>query len=473
MRQIEVILPREYEAEREQTYEVIYVLDGQYYREQIPYIYRWTLESGYMPQSILVIIPNTFIDGVNQRMRDFTPTRSEAEEYPGVQSGGADRFLEFIQNELDPYINEHYRTSGSRTLIGSSLSGLLVVHAFFSQPDFFTSFVASDPSIWWDDQFVLNMAEKKLANSLQSTCTFWVAGIEDTYEGMGIKKLDSLLQSVGDPRWKCRIYQNETHFSVQHKAFYDGLRFSFLGYDAKMSLRFHPTGGILEEGKSIGVHFFNVNPLLTTTYTTDGSVPTRSSMRLQKNDELIIDKPAKVSIKTFGNRDAYNDSRIADFKSGTAFSPLPDTIFESRASIKYSYYRTEGDDFGKGNKTRQASITIDKNSDEIELQKSKDEMIHRIESNFEVKNEGYYVFGITARGGAKVFIDDSKLIDYEQEGNVEQSFIVPLKLGFHSISLELTTIDMTDEIQFICFYARRGTDDWWQSEPVQILPAFK
>ena len=102
-RQFQVILPKNYDSgTKDSSYEVLYVLDGQYYIKDVPFIYNWTVQSGYMPEMILVIVPNVFIEGVNQRRRDFTPTIPSGEEKGNAVAGGADNFLLFLHNELVP-----------------------------------------------------------------------------------------------------------------------------------------------------------------------------------------------------------------------------------------------------------------------------------------------------------------------------------------------------------------------------------
>ena len=43
----------------------------------------------------------------------------------------------------------------NQALYGHSLGGLAVVHALFTEPKAFRSFIASSPSLWWDGNAVL------------------------------------------------------------------------------------------------------------------------------------------------------------------------------------------------------------------------------------------------------------------------------------------------------------------------------
>ena len=67
---------------------------------------------------IVVGIPNT------NRGRDLTPTEVDIDFFTGdsIQyvSGGGNIFLDFIEKELIPYIDETYPTTPYRTFVGHS-----------------------------------------------------------------------------------------------------------------------------------------------------------------------------------------------------------------------------------------------------------------------------------------------------------------------------------------------------------------
>ena len=91
----------------------------------------------------------------NRRGRDYTPTAHRDEP----ASGGGDVFLRFLAEELWPEIARRYPVrQDARGLGGHSLGSLLVLHALFHAPAFFTHHLASAPSIWWDDRSILRLA---------------------------------------------------------------------------------------------------------------------------------------------------------------------------------------------------------------------------------------------------------------------------------------------------------------------------
>src|ERR1044072_2606871 len=86
------------------NYPVIYMLDGHgSYLSMMPGIIESQSWGGQIPEMILVSIQNT------DRTRDLTPTKTER-----PNSGGGDKFLDFLQNEVMPLVEKSYRTAPYR-----------------------------------------------------------------------------------------------------------------------------------------------------------------------------------------------------------------------------------------------------------------------------------------------------------------------------------------------------------------------
>jgi uncharacterized protein len=98
----------------------------------------------------------------NGRGRDYTPTANALEP----TSGGADRFLKFLRGTLWPELARRYplRTDW-RGIAGHSLGSLLVLHALWAEPRCFTHYLASAPSIWWDERSILRLAARRRVRS--------------------------------------------------------------------------------------------------------------------------------------------------------------------------------------------------------------------------------------------------------------------------------------------------------------------
>ena len=169
-RRINVHLPASYDKAPARTYPVLYLLDGGE-QEDFPHIaglaqlgeLSWTFR-----EMIVVGIEGT------DRRRDMThPTTVAKERSDFPTSGGSAAYRQFLGEELKPWINARYRTSGETALIGESLAGLFVVETFLKQPALFDAYIAASPSLWWDDQ--------SLARGAAADLALWPAGERKLY----------------------------------------------------------------------------------------------------------------------------------------------------------------------------------------------------------------------------------------------------------------------------------------------------
>lgn len=117
-------------------YPTLYVLDGYLstFITAVADIARIEYEISPM---ILVAIANT------NRERDMIPDNE------------AQKFLKFMTSELFPYIEKKYRADKYRMLYGGSNAGLFVLYSLFENPDSFSSYIASSPTIGWSYDTIL------------------------------------------------------------------------------------------------------------------------------------------------------------------------------------------------------------------------------------------------------------------------------------------------------------------------------
>lgn len=105
------------------------------------------------------------------RAEDYTPpaeTPPRDEDHRGRAYGGADRFLAFIEEELKPLLRAEIPLDRDReTLFGNSYGGLFVLHVLAHHPERFARYIASSPSIWWDEKRILRDLERALEQRAQ------------------------------------------------------------------------------------------------------------------------------------------------------------------------------------------------------------------------------------------------------------------------------------------------------------------
>ncbi|QDT52632.1 Ferri-bacillibactin esterase BesA [Caulifigura coniformis] len=172
------------------------------------------------------------------------PRRPDGSPWPA--SGGADEFLDFIENEVKPLVESRVQIDRSRQAIfGHSFGGLFVLHAMFNRPEAFHSYIAASPSVWWND-FALQKAEERFAKRCaQSPVRLRLrvttgeleknsgptARLAPTAASTGFGSTEDMamrLQKLADRgvRVEFHEYPGENHGSVLPVALNHGLRFA-------------------------------------------------------------------------------------------------------------------------------------------------------------------------------------------------------------------------------------------------------
>ncbi|MFJ6323315.1 MULTISPECIES: alpha/beta hydrolase [unclassified Rhizobium] len=80
---------------------------------------------------------------------------------PDVKTGGAERLLALIENELKPWIERQAPIDRSRqSLFGHSFGGLFTLYAMFRKPDAFNRWISASPAIYWEDATILEVEQE-------------------------------------------------------------------------------------------------------------------------------------------------------------------------------------------------------------------------------------------------------------------------------------------------------------------------
>jgi len=161
-RSIFVYLPESYDAAAAQgrRYPVVYAQDGQNLFDRNAFFGGWQADAaldsgiagGRIAPLILVGTANT-----PDRIGEYTPTPD-----PRYGGGRADRYLDFIERELKPWVDGRYRTladARNTGILGSSLGGLVSFHAGWTRPHVFGNVGAMSPSLWWDGERLLRQVQ--------------------------------------------------------------------------------------------------------------------------------------------------------------------------------------------------------------------------------------------------------------------------------------------------------------------------
>ncbi len=221
---------------KKDKYPVLYLADGDGHINEVGAIIDFLASQNRCTPVMIVGIPNT------DRTRDLTPTRVDLKNAEGVliqpqpNSGGGDKFLEFIQTELVPEIEKRYPTQPYRIFAGHSLGGLLAIHALIAHPDMFNAYIAVSPSLQWDNQHTLHQAQAFFARQKELNKTLFFSlgneGATPNPMGDGFDQLQKLFTTAKPRGFMVRSarYPDEDHGSTTFLAHYAGMRTVFDGW---------------------------------------------------------------------------------------------------------------------------------------------------------------------------------------------------------------------------------------------------
>jgi predicted alpha/beta superfamily hydrolase len=230
---LNIYLPEGYHEGDTTRYPVIYLLDGGADEDFIHIVglvefnnFSWI---NRVPKSIVVGIANV------DRKRDFTyPTSIEADKKRYPTAGNSGRFIVFIEQELQPYIERKYKTTASKTIIGQSLGGLLATEILVKKPTLFNQYIIVSPSLWWDNGSLLNLPAAILRDSFSQITGIYI-GVGK--EGLGPSEIPHVMEVDANllaERLKATrsksvtVYfdylPQEDHATVTHQAVFNAFR---------------------------------------------------------------------------------------------------------------------------------------------------------------------------------------------------------------------------------------------------------
>jgi len=218
---LNIYLPQTYDKTK--SYPVIYMLDGSMNEDFLHLVgiqQFFNLELG-MPDFIIVGIAN--ID----RKRDFTfhtDLKDLQKDYP--TTGHSDKFIEFVEKELQPFINKNFKTDKTKYIIGQSLGGLLATEILLTKPELFTHYFIISPSLWWDDESLLTKAPALLSAQKDDTRFVYLSVGKLEHKTM-VKDAESLYQILKNSEKKnlkleYKMMTEDDHATILHKSVYEG-----------------------------------------------------------------------------------------------------------------------------------------------------------------------------------------------------------------------------------------------------------
>ncbi|GAB3503267.1 alpha/beta hydrolase-fold protein [Spirosoma knui] len=200
--QLLVHFPDQYDTTK--RYDVLYVLDG---LDAFPMaisclgILHGECEKNYQEPILIGISDGAMIGKPgNKRDRDYTPTAFTT-KWGASGGGGGPKFLQFIEQEVIPFVEKRYPVKPNRVLYGYSYGGLFASYALLSNPNLFQKVLIGSPSLFADNNVIVRKLLPDYAHSHTDLSTKVWLSVGQTDENLidDTKEFASALQSKNYP----------------------------------------------------------------------------------------------------------------------------------------------------------------------------------------------------------------------------------------------------------------------------------
>lgn len=224
-RRINVFRPTVYGEAVETPLPVLYMLDGGIEEDllHIAGLLQVFVSNGSVRPLLLVGIENT------ERRRDMTgPSDDPQDQAIADRIGGAEAFRAFLREELIEEIERRYDVTSERAIIGESLAGLFVVETLVSDPGLFETYIAADPSVWWNQYDLTGRIAQALQQEAAGERRLFVAASEEASSAERFQAfIKQVKQASSRMTFEYAPMPQESHATLFHPAAMKALRTLF------------------------------------------------------------------------------------------------------------------------------------------------------------------------------------------------------------------------------------------------------
>jgi len=206
-REIKIQLPRDYEQNSEKRYPVVVVLDGDYLFEPVAGMVDY--------YSYWKDIPEMIVVGINQdgiRMEDTSYGENSLPADKGA------KFFEFIGMELLASLDQKYRTTSFRMIVGHDFTANFINYYLLKKEPIFKGYINLSPDLAPE---VANWVTDALESS-ESKKWFYLATSNEDIPALksGIATFDNQLKNINNKlvSYKFEEFTGESHYSLVGKA---------------------------------------------------------------------------------------------------------------------------------------------------------------------------------------------------------------------------------------------------------------
>lgn len=144
----DVYLPKSFSTDSDTTrYPLIITMDGWALSQTVSGISSHLMNTAALPNSVVIalhtdvwaMLPSTYVLSTDNWPAD--PKSRLANAFKNNADNAAEPFWQFLEKELLPFLEEHYRTNHFRTLVGMSPTAYMTLHTMLEGPDLFNAYI--------------------------------------------------------------------------------------------------------------------------------------------------------------------------------------------------------------------------------------------------------------------------------------------------------------------------------------------
>lgn len=222
-REITIVTPNLYETNKDKTYPLIVVLDGEYLVDPFAGILSYTAYWDDLPQAIIV--------GINQNKDNdqrYDDTQYDTET--GVPLNKGNQFYEFITTELLPHMEKNYRVSPFKVIAGHNITAGYINFFLYKDDPVFNAYIAFSPEMAPE----METRVPQMAAELKKPVFYYLATADGDIKPIRdkINTLNEGMKAVTNPkvRYFFDDFTDATHYSLVTYAIPNALYSIFSSY---------------------------------------------------------------------------------------------------------------------------------------------------------------------------------------------------------------------------------------------------
>lgn len=237
-RDITIILPESYDSSKNKKYPLLLVLDGDYLLDPFSGVFSYATYWDDLPETIII--------GVDQADREKD---TETSEDTGIPQENGDRFYEFIELELMPYLQQKYRLAPFKVVAGHDWTAGFLNFFLYKNNPLFQGYIAISPELPANIETIL---PEKLAQLQKDTYYYYLATADGDVDRIrkSAVQLDGLIKPIDNKSLKYRYdnFGNASHYSLVPMAIPQAVYHIFGEYQPISSVEYQTKIATLQSG---------------------------------------------------------------------------------------------------------------------------------------------------------------------------------------------------------------------------------